>query len=69
MLHREMNMSEAEQMLSLVGDICDAALEPGRWSDVLERTSSFVGGAGASLVSLDVVSLTPHFFYSWGCDP
>jgi DNA-binding CsgD family transcriptional regulator len=64
-----MNMSEAEQVLSLVGDIYDAALEPGRWRDVLERTASFVGGAGAALVSLDVVSLTGHFVYTWGFDP
>jgi DNA-binding CsgD family transcriptional regulator len=62
-------MPKTERLSSLIGDIYDAALEPTRWSDALKKITSFVGGAGSALVSLDVVSLRGHFFHSWGYDP
>jgi hypothetical protein len=42
-------MQEGEQLSRLIGDIYDAALDPGRWSAVLGKTRAFVGGQAAVL--------------------
>jgi DNA-binding CsgD family transcriptional regulator len=41
------------ELAPLVGDIYDAAIEPSRWSRVLEKTARFAGGMNASLFSKD----------------
>jgi DNA-binding NarL/FixJ family response regulator len=62
-------MREAEQVLSLVGDIYDTALDPALWVDVLPAICEFVGGRAGAIVSKDAISKagTPHFVF--GFDP
>ncbi len=63
-----MLVSDTERLSALIGDIYDAALDPALWPTVLGKISAFVEGSAAALVSLDIVSLTGRFFYSWGYD-
>ena len=46
-------MDGMEQLLKLIGDIYDAALDPIRWPGVLESATKFVGGSGAGLWTRD----------------
>ena len=62
-------MMEAEEALSLAGDIYDAALDPARWPDTLARLAEFVGGVAASLTSEDVSARKGRLYFSWGDDP
>jgi DNA-binding CsgD family transcriptional regulator len=62
-------MEEAEQTLSLVGDIYDAALDPALWPDVLHKITGFVGGASSALHSHDFAAQRGRFYFSWGDDP
>jgi DNA-binding CsgD family transcriptional regulator/PAS domain-containing protein len=59
-------MQEAERMLSLVGDIYDAALEPARWSDVLCDVRDFVGGSAAWVFSKDTSTKSLNIHYDCG---
>jgi len=59
-------MDGAEQVSHLIGDIYDAALDPGLWTHVLEQTSSYVRGAAASLQSHDSVQKSAQFQFTWG---
>jgi hypothetical protein len=61
-------MSETEQLLSLVGDIYDAVLEPALWMGVLEKAANFVGGSAASIFSLDTVNRAGNAYYLFGMD-
>jgi DNA-binding CsgD family transcriptional regulator len=61
-------MSEAE-ISFLIGDIYDAALEPARWPQVLERLCGFVGGTQAQIFWQDVVGKSAGKFFEWGNDP
>src|ERR1700741_5357422 len=61
-------MSEA-QILKLVGDIYDAALEPELWPRALEGMCGFVGGSMANIFWPDVVTKTAKRFFEWGNDP
>ncbi|XIA63602.1 hypothetical protein ACFIOY_31670 [Bradyrhizobium sp. TZ2] len=58
-------MSEAE-LSDLIGEIYDAALEPTLWEDVLQKSSFFVGGRGASICSKNAVSKTSDLTYQFG---
>jgi DNA-binding CsgD family transcriptional regulator/PAS domain-containing protein len=62
-------MREADQVLSLVGDIYDTALDQALWADVLPAIGEFVGGHAGGIVSKDSISKagTPHF--AFGVDP
>ena len=40
--------SESEQVSHLIGDIYDAALDPGLWVGTLEKTCHYVGGVAAA---------------------
>jgi DNA-binding CsgD family transcriptional regulator len=62
-------MREAEQVLSLVGDIYDAALDPTLWTDALPAIGEFVGGQGGGIVSKDSVSKASAPHYHFGVDP
>jgi hypothetical protein len=42
-------MSKIEEVSSLIGDIYDAAMDPGLWMGTLGRISDFVGGHAAGL--------------------
>ena len=59
---------EAERLSELIGDIYDAALDPRLWMQVLEQTSHWVGGPGASLYSRDIASKTASVTYVFGID-
>lgn len=45
--------SEAEVLSLLIGEIYDAALDPPRWVDTLDKIRAFVVGCAASLYSKD----------------
>ena len=57
------------QLLDLVGLIYDAVLEPDRWNAVLERSTAFVGGMGASIFREDLIRKVGNAYYTWGMDP
>jgi DNA-binding CsgD family transcriptional regulator/PAS domain-containing protein len=61
-------MHEAEQLSALIGDIYDAALDPGLWIGVLANCVSFVGGAAAALFSKDAASKTGGVAYYTGIE-
>ena len=60
---------DTEETLDLVGEIYDAALDPGLWPEILDRITAFVGGGASSLVSHDVASRTSQFYYIRGDNP
>jgi DNA-binding CsgD family transcriptional regulator len=63
-------MREVEPILSLVGDIYDAALEPARWGDVLGKARDFVGGCAAVLYSKDASRKNANIYHDdGGIDP
>ncbi|HUI94426.1 MAG TPA: LuxR C-terminal-related transcriptional regulator [Xanthobacteraceae bacterium] len=53
----------------LIGQIYDAALEPGLWPEVLACICDFVGGRAGGIISKDSISKasTPHFHF--GIEP
>ena len=55
-------MSEIEQASKLIGDIYDAALDPGLWPEVLHTTCDFVEGCAATLVSEHSAMKSACFF-------
>jgi DNA-binding CsgD family transcriptional regulator len=59
---------EAERLSALIGDIYDAALDPRLWMHVLEQTSQWVGGPGASLYSRDIARKTASITHVFGID-
>jgi hypothetical protein len=62
-------MQEAEQILPLIGDIYDAALDPVAWPRALEKTARFVGGRAAGLLTRDAARKTGNIHYQVGFDP
>jgi DNA-binding CsgD family transcriptional regulator/PAS domain-containing protein len=56
-------MVETEHLSELIGGIYDAALDPGRWSDMLDKTKHFVGGHAASLAWKDAVAKQGDTYY------
>src|SRR5262245_47510317 len=62
-------ISESEHVSRLIGDIYDAALDPGQWVGTLEKTSNFVGGIAAALQSHDVLQKSACFYFSWNDNP
>jgi hypothetical protein len=62
-------VEQTEQLSELIGHIYDAALDPARWIDVLEKIARFVGGPAASLVSKDAANKTGEFAFQAGLDP
>ena len=61
-------MNEAVEVLSLIGDIYDAALDATMWSCVLERMCRFVGGSASTLYSEDSATKTGKSHHTWGFD-
>lgn len=63
-------MEDAEQISSLIGDVYDAAIDPGLWTSVLGRAREFVGGSAAALFSKDAMRKTLNVYYDdGGLDP
>src|ERR1700694_2181353 len=52
-LTSEAMVPEFEDFSLLIGDVYDAALDPGLWPHVLQRVCGFVGGAASGLFSKD----------------
>jgi DNA-binding CsgD family transcriptional regulator len=59
-------MDETEQLLSLIGDIYDAALNPALWPGVIEEIARYVGGSGAAMSSRDSLSKTSSVYCDYG---
>jgi len=59
-------MPHAEQIPSLIGDIYDAALDPSRWTSVLQKTRDVVGGSAAAVFSKDARSKSLNVYYHCG---
>jgi DNA-binding CsgD family transcriptional regulator len=59
------DLHDRHQLSDLIGVIYDAAIDPSRWEDAIERTVQFVGGAGGGLFCKDVGvqhATMPHRF-------
>jgi DNA-binding CsgD family transcriptional regulator len=59
-------MSETQAVATLIGDIYDAALNPGLWDSVLRKVATFIGGTGGSLFRRDTASKTGGTLYDFG---
>jgi DNA-binding CsgD family transcriptional regulator len=62
-------MRDDRQILHLVGEVYDAALDPACWPAALKLTTQFVSGAASSIFSQNVASRTGHAFYQDGGIP
>ncbi len=60
---------ENESLYRLISDAYDAALDPTRWTRVLERTAAFVGGSAASFFTRDVLNKTGNSDFNFGTEP
>ena len=63
------DLAADDDLLQLIGEIYDAALDSALWPDVLKRIAGYTTGLAAALVSHDIGSTTGGFYYSWGDDP
>jgi PAS domain-containing protein len=59
-------MDDAERLSLLIGDIYDAALDPGRWPDALGKVRDYVGGCAAGLYAKDASSNSGNLHYDDG---
>ena len=62
-------MGHNVQLFELIGEIYDAALDPGLWRDVVGRAGRFVGGPAASIFSKSPIAGTGNVYYESGIDP
>jgi DNA-binding CsgD family transcriptional regulator len=63
-------MQENERLLTLIGDIYDAALDPALWTPVLGKTRDFVRGQAAAIFRKDAISKSGNSYYQdGGIDP
>jgi DNA-binding CsgD family transcriptional regulator len=62
-------MRELDTFSALVGDIYDAALDPGLWSSALHKACQYIGAGAATLSSQETWRRTVHFHFSSGADP
>ena len=61
-------MRELDTFSALVGDIYDAALDPGLWSSALHKACQYIGAGAATLSSQETWRRTVHFHFL-GCRP
>src|SRR4051812_29027190 len=61
-------MTEAQPVSALIGDIYDAALDPGLWPRVLQKGCAFVGGVACNLYAEDPATRTGNVLYSFGVE-
>jgi DNA-binding CsgD family transcriptional regulator/PAS domain-containing protein len=62
-------MTEQARLSRLIADMYDATLEPGRWSEVLARVVTFVGGHGGCLLAKDPTSREIDAHWQTGVEP
>jgi DNA-binding CsgD family transcriptional regulator len=65
----ESRMPDEKQLLTLITNAYDAALEPSLWPDVLHQAARFIGGPSAALWSKDVARPGAASVYIYGFDP
>lgn len=63
-----MTTYQADRFSSLIGEIYDAAVDPGLRSGALEQISHFVGGCAAMIVSRDSARLSIEIHQHFGTD-
>ena len=61
-------VDETTKLSTLIGDIYDAALDPGLWPSVLEGIARCVPGAFVNLFSQDATRKTAQAFYTYGIE-
>lgn len=57
------------ELLDLVGEIYDCAIEPARWPQTLERISGRLGLRSAGIVLKDPAKRDFKIVHGWGGDP
>ena len=57
---------DADPLSSFIGQIYDAAIEPGLWPGVLKQTADFLGGASAALYYKDAATNHGNVYYECG---
>lgn len=62
-------MRATATLAGLIEDIYDAAVEPGRWNDVVAGINEFVGAQACGLISKDAASQFGQTHYYCGVDP
>jgi DNA-binding CsgD family transcriptional regulator len=62
-------MINEQHVLSLIGDIYDASLDPALWPAILEKICGFIPGSMANLFSQDSVNKNANRYFTWGDDP
>jgi hypothetical protein len=62
-------MNDREQLLALIGEIYDAALDPAQRSDVLDKIANFTGGHSGGLLSKHSLSKSGSLYCCIGADP
>jgi DNA-binding CsgD family transcriptional regulator len=62
-------MNDSARLLTLIGNVYDAALEPSKWVDVLAGAASFVGGPAASVYSKALAHSRSEIYFQYGIDP
>jgi len=62
-------MDESQRLSELIGEVYDAALNPGLWPDTLGRAGHFVGGRGVALFFKNASLKTGGASYSHGIEP
>lgn len=59
-------LDEADVVLSLVGDIYDASLDPELWAGVLVKVRDFIGGSAAAIFSKDASAKSLSVYHHCG---
>jgi len=58
-----MSNDEANTLLSLIGDIFDAALDPALWPEVLTKTARFLPGVASAIFGKDAANRSGNIYY------
>lgn len=56
------------EVLDLIGNIYDSAIQPDRWVNTLEHIAKYVGGINCALTMHDPVNKKVRLFYDWGTE-
>jgi DNA-binding CsgD family transcriptional regulator len=62
-------MQDEASLIQLAGEIYDAAIDPVRWPNAIERAVRFVGGAAGWLIARDSIRGTSQVFYGFAEQP
>lgn len=62
-------MNDIELLSATIQSLYDAAVDPARWTDALQKTTAFVQGTAANLFWQDAATSEATTFHSWNCSP